>query len=124
VGVAAAEVGIKQLIALLVPDAEVLVEHLPSPPLTTLIFSPVLPALPVKSGVQADRRCPQQITKRIARAVEARNLVVHRGATPAIDLRSTLLDIRDFLYLLDYHAGNSWALELVSDRTKASLLAS
>lgn len=37
VGVAAAEVGIKQLIALLVPGAESLVEHLPSPSVTTLI---------------------------------------------------------------------------------------
>ena len=120
VGVAAAEVGFKQLVALLVPGAETLVENLPSPPLELMIHR-VLPALPVRSGVKAERRCPRPIRKRIAQAVEARNLVVHRGATPAVDLRSTLLDIRDFLYLLDYHAGHRWAIELISDGTRAGL---
>jgi hypothetical protein len=120
VGVAAAEVGIKQLIAVLVPGAEALVEHLPSPPLPTLIHR-VLPSLPVKSGVESNRRCPRDIAKQIARAIEVRNLVIHRGAPVDIDLRSTLLDIRDFLYLLDHHGGHRWAVELLADRTRAAI---
>lgn len=121
VGVAAAEVGFKQLVALLVPDAKTLVEHVLSPPLDIMIRR-VLPGLPIRSGLEPEKRCPQHLRKRVAEAVEVRNLVVHRGTAPQIDLRSTLLDIRDFLYLLDYHAGYGWALELLSKRTHADLV--
>jgi hypothetical protein len=120
VGVAGAEVGLKQLIALLAPAAETLVQHLPSPPLATLIRQ-VLPNLPIRSGLDPSNACPQHLRKQLVAAVEARNLVGHRGAMPHLDLRSTLLDIRDFLYLLDWHAGHAWAEALLSQRTKDAL---
>jgi len=119
-GVAAAEVGIKQLIALLAPSAKTLVEHIPSPPLDTLIRT-VLPSLPIRSGLAEGNICPQHLHKRLIAAVEARNVVVHRGEGPRFDLRAALLDIRDFLYLLDHHAGHSWAETLLSERTRDAL---
>lgn len=120
VGVAAAEVGLKQLVSLLVPAAAAMVEHIPSPPLDTMIRK-VLPELPIRSGLDPRKACPQHIRKRLIEAVEARNLVVHRGMTPQLDLRSTLLDTRDFLYLLDWHGGHSWAEALLSELTRDGL---
>lgn len=119
-GVAAAEVGLKQLVALLVPEAESLVEHIPSPPLDTMILK-VLPDLPVRSGIPSDRLCPKQIRKSLSDAVSARNRVVHRGVMPEIHLWRTLMDIREFLYVLDWHAGHSWAESLLSDDVRAAI---
>jgi hypothetical protein len=95
-------------VELLVPHVEALVEDLPSPPLDKLILD-VLPQLPVISTVDARRRCPKPLRKTIIGAVEARNPVIHRGTHPELDLRETLLSIRELLYLLDYHAGFAWA---------------
>lgn len=120
VGVAAAEVGFKQLVALLVPEAASLVEHIPSPPLDTMIRK-VLPDLPLRSGFPAESPCPQHLRKALIAAVEGRNLVVHRGTMPQLFLRGSLLDIRDFLYLLDYHAGHGWAEELLSQQTRDTI---
>ena len=120
IGVAAAEVGFKQLVALLVPAAESLFEHIPSPPLDTMIRK-VLPDLPVRSGIAADRRCPKDIRKALIEAVEARNQVVHRGVPPTIHLWQTLMTTREFLYLLDWHAGHAWAESLLSDATRAAI---
>jgi hypothetical protein len=120
VGVAAAEVGFKQLVAQLVPGAAALVENIPSPPLDTMIRK-VLPDLPIRSGLDPEHACPQHLRKRLIEAVEARNRVVHRGTMPRLDLRSTLLDTREFLYLLDCHAGHLWAEALLSQRTREGL---
>jgi hypothetical protein len=120
VGVAAAEVGFKHLVALLVPPAASLVEYIPSPPLEKMIRK-VLPNLPLRSGIAPDRACPQHLRKQLLAAVEARNLVVHSGTMPSVDLRSTLLDTRDLLYLLDLHAGHAWAEDLLSKQTRDAL---
>jgi len=120
VGIAAAEVGFKQLVALLVPGAESLVEHLPSPPLNTMIRK-VLPNLPIRSGLSSEQLCPKHIRKALMEAVEARNQVVHRGVMPEIHLWRTLMDVREFLYLLDWHAGHAWAEALLSDHTRRAV---
>jgi hypothetical protein len=120
IGVAAAEVGFKHLVALLVPHAESLVGHIPSPPLDVMIRK-VLPDLPVRSGVAPDRLCPKHIRKALIDAVEARNQVVHRGVPPTIHLWQTLTTTREFLYLLDWHVGHAWAESLLSDTTRAAI---
>jgi hypothetical protein len=119
-GVAAAEVGVKQLITLLAPDTAKLLEHVQSPTLDILIRK-VLPSLLTRSGTDAGKICPQHLRKRLLTAVEERNRVVHRGAIPTVELRSTLLDIRDFLYLLDWNAGHAWAEALLSHPTRSAL---
>jgi hypothetical protein len=120
IGVAAAEVGIKQLAGFLVPGANAIIGNLPSPPIDTLIRA-VLPELPVLSGTPHNRRCPQLLRKTLITAVEARNRVVHRGMPPQLDLRRSLLFIREFLYLLDYHAGCEWAEGFLSVETRKYL---
>lgn len=119
-GVAAAEVGLKQLVAALVPHAESLVEHVPSPPLDVMIRK-IMPDLPIRSGIDPSRLCPTSLRKQLVAAVEARNMVVHRGATPTVNLWTALHSVREFLYLLDLHAGHDWAESHLSEGTRAAL---
>lgn len=120
IGVAAAEVGLKQVISLLVPEAKSLVENIPSPPLDA-IMRKVLPDLPIRADVEPTRRAPRHLRTAITSAVEDRNRVVHLGAMPRSNLRETLLAIREFLYMLDMYAGQPWAEALLTDTTRAAL---
>lgn len=120
IGVAAAEVGLKQVIALLVPEAKSLVENIPSPPLDVMMRK-VLPDLPIRADVEPTRRAPRHLRTAITSAVEDRNRVVHLGAMPRSSLRETLLAIREFLYMLDMYAGHPWAEALLTDTTQAAL---
>lgn len=121
IGVAAAEVGLKQLIATLVPHAKSLVENVPSPPLDTIIRK-VLPGLPIRADVAPNRCAPRHLRTAIAAAVEERNRVVHLGAIPRSDLRETLLAIREFLYMLDMYSGHPWAEALLTEKTRSALV--
>jgi hypothetical protein len=120
IGVAAAEVGLKQLIATLVPDAKSLVENIPSPSLDTMIRK-VLPELPVRADVEPGRRAPRHLRTAIIAAVEDRNRIVHLGAMPRCDLREALLAIREFLYMLDLYSGHSWAATLLTVKTQSAM---
>lgn len=120
IGVAAAEVGLKQLIATLVPTAKSLVESLPSPPLDTIIRK-VLPDLPIRADVEPSRRGPRHLRTAIIAAVEDRNRIVHLGAMPRGDLRDALLAIREFLYVLDMYSGHAWAEALLTEQTRSAL---
>jgi len=93
---------------------------IPSTPLDAKIRK-VLPDLPLRSGLPSDKLCPQCIRKALIEAGEALNQVVHRGAMPRIHLRSTLMDIREVLYLLDWHAGHTWAESLLSHDTREAI---
>jgi hypothetical protein len=119
-GVAAAEVGMKHLVAVLVPHARWLVEELPSPPLVSMVKN-YLPDLPICVDVRPDRRSPAHLRRLLDEAVVARNRVIHRGETPAIFLRATLAGVREFLYLLDFYGGQPWARAQLSAETLASL---
>lgn len=120
VGVAAAEVGMKRLIAELVPEARWLVEEVPSPPLVHMARH-YLKELPIRVEVASSERTPKHLRTILHAAVEARNTVVHRGAAPELPLRDTLAGIREFLYLLDFYAGEAWAADRLSPRTRAAL---
>jgi hypothetical protein len=117
IAVTAAEVGIKQLIADLVPHARSLVEDLPAPPLMKIV-SHTLPELPIRADVDPGRRCPKHLRSALELAVQERNKVVHRGASPTTWLRPTLVTIREFLYLLDLYAGHQWAAGLLSEQSR------
>jgi len=120
IGVSAAEVGLKQLIARLVPPARWLVEELPSPPLTTMMKH-YLAELPIRAPVPPSQRCPKPLRAALDRAVKERNNVIHGGKTPGLDLRGTLIAVREFLYLLDLYEGNPWAVAHLSSETTTAI---
>jgi len=111
VGVAGFEVGVKQCIARLVPEARWLIEYSPSPPVP-LILRKYLPMLACGAECSPDTLLPSKPILRILdEAVECRNAVVHRGAPPPdpATLRTMLLAIRHILYLVDGYSGHAWA---------------
>jgi hypothetical protein len=116
IGVAAAEVGMKQLVAALVPGARSLVEDLPAPPLARMAKH-TLPELPIRASVPPDRRCPKAIHQLLDAAVRDRNATVHRGLEPSRYVHTTLVGIREFLYLLDLYRGHEWAVDQLSPAT-------
>jgi hypothetical protein len=124
IGMSAAEVGFKQCIGKLVPDAEWLATNAPTPPLDK-ILSNYLPQLPAKLRIEGGVLKPSQtIRSAIRKGIEARNSTVHVGSkAPKWDeLEKLLLSIRDFLYLLDYYCGFEWALEYIRDEVRAEMV--
>jgi len=125
VGMSAAEVGFKQCIGKLVPDAEWLATNAPTPPLDKML-SNYLPELPAKLRIEGRVLKPSRIIRSaISKGIEARNSTVHVGskAPRSDDLEKLLLSIRDFLYLLDYYCGFDWALEYIRDEVRAEMVA-
>lgn len=120
IGVAAAEVAMKHLVAKLVPAARSLVEDLPAPPLARMMKHS-LPERPIRAAIPPERRCPTHLHKALDLAVQERNAVVHRGVEPTIELRETLGAVREFLYLLDLFEGSVWAAERLSATTRGAL---
>jgi len=59
---------------------------------------------------------PDWLDDRLMRAVSARNAAVHSGvaAPPREELRVFLRGVRDVLYLMDYQAGQEWAMGFVT----------
>jgi hypothetical protein len=120
VAVAAAEVGVKQFIAGIVPATRWLLEETQSPPLSQILSS-YLPELPAPYG---PARIPRSIRKVIVdRAVPLRNKIAHSGTgtVTGLELEPILWAIEDLLWLLDYYRGYSWALEHVRPETIAEL---
>ena len=116
VAVAALEVGVKSFIGALVPKAEWLVMHLPSPPVKRLLVE-YLPGLPVVTRLPsgAVRPPPDGTLEVIRDAVERRNGITHRGGETTIEfVDETIQAVSDTLRLLDYYAGHSWATDYMS----------
>lgn len=116
IGVAAAEVGVKNLIAILVPDARWLMEEIQSPPIDKLV-NKFLPTLTVKAHFKGrPAKLPTKFMNLIKAAVECRNKLVHTGAEPParIKLDEMLEAIRDLLCICDVYAGEMWAAGHIS----------
>ncbi len=119
VGIVSAEVGLKQCIANLVPDARWLVDELPSPPLRKMVaeYVPMLPArLKIENKVLG---LPKKVKKALTDGVELRNKTIHVGsdAPSRIELEELLLSVLDLLYLLDYYCGYEWAINNIRSET-------
>ncbi|HEY6806142.1 MAG TPA: hypothetical protein VI306_21360 [Pyrinomonadaceae bacterium] len=124
IGMSAAEVGFKQCIGKLVPDAEWLATNAPTPPLDKML-SNYLPELPAKLTIEERVLKPSRtIRSAIRKGIAARNSTVHVGSKAPRwdDLEELLLSIRDFLYLLDYYCGFEWALEYIRDEVRAEMV--
>lgn len=112
IGVAALEVGLKQLISAVIPQAQWLTENVPSPPVVSMLRD-YLPSLPVK--LQIAGKVPtlgKPVLDTLTKIISARNKVTHVGASPlgGDSLDDALLLIRDLLWLFDYYGGHEWAL--------------
>jgi hypothetical protein len=114
IGVAAAEVAMKQYVSSAVPHARWLVENLPSPPIEKMAkdYLPLLPRKATDSGVTG---IPVGVLDELKKAVVLRNHVAHKGeySLKHESLYKKLLAVRDFLWLLDYFGGHAWALAYV-----------
>jgi hypothetical protein len=124
IGVAALEVGLKQLVSELVPEAAWLMETGPSPPVPAMVKN-YLPKLPARCTFGGEVLCPPKAVRRhITDAVKLRNKVAHSAQTDALDyevLKEWLLAIRDVLWLFDYYRGFQWALTHIREDTEQEL---
>lgn len=113
ISVTAVEVGFKELVSKLVPDAAWLMKETQSPPLTKFLKD-YLPMLP-RQGQLSDSGDGQTISKstieQVQRAVRMRNELAHQGHAPVDSawLRKWLNICVDLLYLFDLYAGHMWA---------------
>ncbi|MDH5651300.1 MAG: hypothetical protein OEZ39_05450 [Gammaproteobacteria bacterium] len=123
IGLSALEVAIKESIAELIPNASWLVDNIPTPPVTRLLTE-YLPTLPVENMISGRvYPPPPEVIDKIKKAVSIRNRVAHVGGEPpGSDLLDELLEaIHDTIWLLDYYCGHKWALNHISDITRANL---
>ena len=123
IGLAGAEVGLKEFLAELAPDAGWLLENTESPPLSKLLRR-YLPWLLERRQVPTRQiALPGTILSAPDKGVELRNKTAHRGeAGPeGKRLEDFLLAVSDLLSLLDYHRGQSWALERIQPETRRAM---
>ena len=122
-GMAALEIGVKEMIADLVPDARWLVENLPSPDVVGILREG-LTKLPTRLKIDGKVVSPpKEILDELKKAVTMRNTLAHsgRGHVSRDAVQDILCLIRDVLSLLDYYRGREWALSHISSATLQSL---
>lgn len=125
-GIAAAEVGMKQYVGELVPQAQWLVEHLPSPPLVKMVEE-YLPLSPAKARIGTEVLAPpKELIENLKKGVNLRNSLVHVGSAnlSKTTLKQVLTAVSDLLWLLDYYRGFTWALDHVTEEARTSLQSS
>ena len=119
IGMAAAELGVKDLIAALVPNAQWLAKEIPSPPLTK-ILGEYIPNLPVRAHFK-DKvlKPPNKLITLINRGTKFRNDLVHRGGAPPHrrELQEILRAVNDVLWICEVYTGEQWAGFHVSGNT-------
>jgi hypothetical protein len=120
IGVTAAEVGLKRLIATLVPETDWLMQEIQTPPVGKILRK-FLPTLRVKAKRVDDGPItpPRQLIGLVEKAVKHRNDVVHKGALPPSreELAKMLRAISDLLWFFDVYLGEHWAIKHVSPET-------
>jgi hypothetical protein len=120
IGVTAAEVGLKRLIATLVPGTDWLMQEIQVPPLGKMLrkFLPTL-QLKAKRVDGGPITPPRHLIRQIEEAVEHRNKVVHAGAPPPPrqELAAMLRAVSDLLWMCDIYLGEHWAGKHISTET-------
>jgi HEPN domain-containing protein len=121
--IAALEIGVKQLIGTLIPGAEWLALHAPSPPVVDILrdYLPTIPADESIGGYVTSP--PDDILRILKNAVSVRNVTVHRGQG---ELRRDFIAevlgaVADVLWMCDYFTGQKWALRNLSEQTRSAL---
>jgi hypothetical protein len=116
ISLAALEVGIKDLVATLVPESLWLVNNLPAPPIERIIRD-YLPQLPVRAHLPGTSAITpsDQLRDELRKAVLLRNELVHTGRDriDAAWLDEWLKLCESLLYAFECYGGRSWAGERV-----------
>jgi hypothetical protein len=122
-GMAALEIGVKHLIAELIPDAGWLALEAPTPPIINILINylPTLPARLVLGGNAV--RLPPGLIDTLSKGVTARNTAVHSGKSqPSKEFVERVLNsVSDSLWIFDCYAGHAWALDNLSPETSSAL---
>jgi hypothetical protein len=124
-GMSAAELSVKYCISTLVPGAEWLATHLPTPPLVR-ILTDYLPKLQARCTFGGKTKAPPKtILDSLRKGVTLRNEVTHAGtATPSAQaVEEILCSVQDLLWLIDYYSGSDWAIAFLRNEVKAELVA-
>jgi len=126
--VAAAEVGIKQFAGSRSASVseDWLLSELPSPPIYKLWSEDYLGLFTnVRTREKPDKDSKRQIIpsplrQALRKAVDERNKAVHAGAAPPDEemLAECLAAANDFLYALDWFAGQEWAFEHIREEIR------
>jgi hypothetical protein len=116
VAVAAAEVGLKKVIGLIVPDAQWLLEEIPAPPIGKMLRK-YIPTLKVTQIRGKQIVPPSKLIEKLEDAAKARNKVVHVGekAPGNKELGEMLEAIQDFLWICDMYRGQLRNVSFISD---------
>jgi hypothetical protein len=124
IGMTAAEVGVKSFIGDLIPEAEWLALHAPTPPLIQ-ILTEYLPLIPVRQHIEGTAPfVPKGVLDSLRKGVTLRNKTAHAGEPVRGDtLKEILQAVHDLLYLLDFYAGHSWAIARIGLETIAAMKA-
>jgi len=121
IAVAALEVGAKECVARIVPDAAWLVNEAPMPPVTSILKA-FLPQMFDSMSIPKTYTIPKKTLTHIETIVKARNTFVHTfprreryekavAETTFLKVEETVNVVRDVLLLLDIYAGNFKAYE-------------
>ncbi len=119
IGMAAAEIGVKDLIASLVPNSHWLVKKMPSPSVVKILRE-YLPILPVRARFKDKTlKPPAELITLIKNGIEYRNDLVHAGAALPdwLELEHILCAVNDVLWICELYAGEEWAGSYVSGDT-------
>ena len=121
--VAALEVGVKDFVSRLVPQAEWLCFEVPSPPVVKMLDL-YLPTLPVKLRINDKVFIPNEILDTLKVAVLKRNEITHKGRKVRYteSLNEILTCVQMTLYFLDYYSGHQWALDNMRSASVQELL--
>jgi hypothetical protein len=129
VGMAAAEIGLKEFVSRRVPAASWLVTETSTPPLLQMLtqYLPdllkhlkLVPLLQFVDGKEkGDFKDP--VLRELGRGVFMRNRLVHKpvAAPEPDDVRSVLLAVQDLLGMLDYYSGDSLGRSFIRSATHA-----
>ena len=121
--IAALEIGVKQLIGTLIPEAEWLALHTPSPPVVDILRD-YLPKIRADESIGGYVTSPPaEILEILKNAVFARNVTVHRGQGELSQdfIARVLGAVADVLWMCDYFTGQKWALQNLSEQTRSAL---
>jgi hypothetical protein len=120
IAIAAAEVGFKQFVSQLVPQAQWLLEHSPLPPLEKMLreYLPLLLANQLGNQLSI----PDSIREEIHKGVSLRDQIAHCDADFSSEtIYSILMAVSDLLWILDYFSGHTWALQQIRPETQKAL---